>query len=65
MVSIKGDFFFPFFFKGSERLVIWLFSLFTLSCFSFFLCANEKGPLLPKVICNPGAQLGSAFCNSI
>lgn len=64
MVSIKGDFFFLFFFfKGSERLVIWLFSLFTLSLssFSFLPCANEKGPLLTKVIYNPGAQLGSAF----
>lgn len=63
MVSIKGDFFsfLFFFFKGSERLVIWLLSLFTLSLSSFFLCANEKRPLLTKLICNPGAQLWSAF----
>lgn len=60
----RGLFFFPFSFsKGSKRLVICLFNLFTLSLssFSFFPCPNEKGPLPPKVICNPGARLGSAF----
>lgn len=58
----RGIFFFPFF-KGRERLVIWLLSLFTLSLssFSFFPCANEKGPLLAKVMCSPGARLGSAL----
>lgn len=62
MVSIKWDFFSFFFFKGNERLVIWLLSLFTLILSSFLLlCANEKEPLLTKLICNPRAQLGSAF----
>lgn len=31
------------------------------SSFSLFPGANEKGPLLTKAICNPGAELGSAF----
>lgn len=62
MVLIKGDFFFLF--SGAARGQLFGQSAclhFFPSSFSLFPGANEKGPLLTKAICNPGAELGSAF----